>query len=202
MLGIRIVSVALATAIVTTLLMGLSVAAAPAGQQSSGVYSLANSSPVAGAWSTLLRTDSGIRMTLHTAQLDPGGAYTVWWIIFNNPAACQHGVEELGLRCSEGDLLPFGGDPAVTSSVLLATGHVIGNNGIGNFAAHLRVGQFTNDVLWGNGLLDPYGAEIHLIVRSHGDPIPGLVTEQISTVNGGCDINDCASQQFAAYPAP
>jgi hypothetical protein len=176
-------------------LLGASAAAAPASTQSSGVYSLSDGNPVDGAGATLLRTDSSIRMTLHTTQLDPGGTYTVWWIIFNNPAACTDAFHGLGLLCGEGDL----GSPAVAASVLFATGHVVGQNGKGNFGAHLHVGQMTNDVLFGPGLLDPRGAEIHVIVRSHGDPIPGLVREQISTVGGGCDINTCESQQFAAF---
>lgn len=190
-------TILVATSIIAGMsLLASSVAAAPAQHQSSGIYRLADGSPVAGGSATLVRNGSGVRMTLHTSQLNPGGAYTVWWVIFNDPDACTEGVPDLGLRCSEEDL----GSPAVAASVLLATGHVVGKNGRGNFGAHLSTGQLTNDVLFGPGLLDPLGAEIHLIVRGHGDPIPGLVKAQISTVDGGCDINTCESQQFAAFP--
>ncbi|HUG15898.1 MAG TPA: hypothetical protein VMM78_12880 [Thermomicrobiales bacterium] len=198
MLKARFVKAALAAALITAFLIGSSVAAAPAGQQSSGVYSFADGSPVDGAHATLLRNDGGIRMTLTTSGLDAGGTYTIWWVIFNNPEACTDGVHGLGLLCGAGDL----GSGDVAASVLYATGHVVGKNGKGNFGAHLSVGQMTNDVLFGPGLLDPRGAEVHLIVRGHGDPIPGLVREQISTVDGGCSINDCESQQFAAFAGP
>lgn len=200
MLWRRLVRVTLIVSALAVLIGGASVAAAPAARQSSNVYAFADASEVDGAWSTLLRNDGGVRMTVHTSQLDAGGAYTVWWVIFNNPAACTHGMPELGLLCGEGDLLAFGGDPAVMSSVLYAAGHVVGMNGKATFGAHLRVGQLTNDVLWGDGLLDARGAEIHLVVRSHGDPIPGIVSEQIRTFGGACDINTCEDQQFAAYP--
>ena len=40
---------------------------------------------VEGSSSTLLRTDTGITMTIHTSGLDPHAVHTVWWVIFNNP---------------------------------------------------------------------------------------------------------------------
>ena len=36
------------------------------------------------------------------------------------------------------------------------------------------------------GLLDAQAAEVHLLIRSHGPKIPGLVDQMISTFNGGC----------------
>lgn len=178
----------------------LSAAAAPAVAQSSGVYWFADASPVPGAWSTLRRNDNGVTMTLHTTGLDPGATYTVWWVVFNNPAACTHGAGDL--QCGEGDLAPFGGDPAVMSSALWATGHVVGNDGVATFAARLNVGRTHGQVLFGDGLLNAHQAEIHLVVRSHGAPIPGMVKAQTHTFEGGCEINVCVDQQFAAFPAP
>lgn len=119
---------------------------------------------------------------------------------FNNPAACDN-------SCNAPDL----GNPAVLGTVLYAAGHVIGPNGKGNFAAHLAVGdtsgdsfpvEFPGDLV---GLIAPLEAEIHLVVRSHGPPLPGQVAEQISTFNGGgChdpgDPTDaCEDQQFAVH---
>ena len=54
--------------------------------------------------------------------------------------------------------------------------------------------------MFGSGLLEAQGAEVHLILRTHGLPIPGWVDEQISTFEGGCEVNVCANQQFAIHP--
>ena len=83
---------------------------------------------VPGASSTLVRTQDAITMTIHTSGLDPGAAYTVWWIIFNNPGACSDGV------CGLDDF----GNGAAAPPLLWAAAHVIGNSGVGNFAAHLE----------------------------------------------------------------
>jgi hypothetical protein len=37
------------------------------------------------------------------------------------------------------------------------------------------------------------------MLRTHGPPIPGQVNEQMSTFNGGCDINACEDQQCAVH---
>lgn len=151
------------------------------------VRRFSDDSVVVGARSTLVRNDAGVRMTIHTSDLESGAAYTVWWVVFNNPGACDGG-------CDADDF----GNPAVGASVVFATGHVLPPTGVGNFADHLKVGD-TRGALFGAGLQAPRGAEIHLVIRSHGAPIPGLVHEQISSVEGGCHVNVCEDTQFAAH---
>lgn len=48
----------------------------------------------------LVRTDSGVAMTLHTSGLAAGDAVTVW-IIFNHPEKCTAGTPPF--RCGEPD---------------------------------------------------------------------------------------------------
>jgi hypothetical protein len=48
-----------------------------------------------------------------------------------------------------------------------ATGHVIGGSGTATFAAMVTV-RDTSRALFGPGLTDPTGADIHLLVRDHG----------------------------------
>jgi hypothetical protein len=143
--------------------------------------------------SNLVRNKHGVTMNIFTTELDPGAVYTVWWIIFNEPENCP----EAG--CSGADLGTTNG------AVIWATGHVVGNDGFVNLSAHLSEGDTSGDQpfpLPGNdvGLVDASKAEIHLVVRTHGDPIPGSVYEQLSTFLGGCDDNTCADQQFAVHP--
>jgi hypothetical protein len=133
-------------------------------------------------------------------------AYTVWWIVFNNPANCSDGA------CGEDDIFIFDEDgniigpnvpgrEAAEISVLWAAGNVVGVAGNAGFAGHLQEGKIKGDINFGPGLTNVDGAEIHLVVRTHGPAIPGRVKEQISTFLGGCDVNVCDDVQFA-LPAP
>lgn len=161
------------------------------------VFWLSNRTTVPGSAATLVRNASGVTMTLQTSGL-PAGAYTTWWVIFNNPAACSNGV------CGEDDLPAFGGAPAVNASVVFATGHVVSENGTANFGAWLGVGE-TDGALFGPGLVNVYGAEIHNVVRSHGEVLPAFMPSQISSFNGGCPAgtppgpNSCFNVQGAIH---
>jgi hypothetical protein len=89
----------------------------------------------------------------------------------------------------------------VNTAVGFAAGHVVSPSGKGNFGGYVSVGDPTGFFI-GTGLWDPRGAEVHLVVRSHGQPIPGRVKEQISTFEGGCDVNVCVDKQFAMHLPP
>ena len=186
----------------------------------SAVRRFADASIVSGSSASLVRADDNVAMTLQTTELDPGATYTMWWVVFNNPEYCIAGTPFS--TCGEGDIFETDengnlildddgnpilqvneddgtfGTPEVNVSVVFATGHVVGEDGAGNFGAGLREGK-TSGALFGPGLADAQGAEIHLIVRTHGEPIPGMVNKQISTVDGGCGINTCVDQQFAVF---
>ena len=144
------------------------------------------------AVSNLVRTDHGVSMTIRTNMLDPG-AYTNWFVIFNDPSSCAVSP------CGEDDL-DASNENGVGSSILFATGNVVGASGKGGFAAHLSEGD-TNGALFGPGLIDSRAAEVHLIVRYHGPVIPALMPAQINSVGGGCGlmIFDCADVQAAVH---
>ncbi len=135
--------------------------------------------------STLHRNSSGITVNFKATGLTPGYAYTIWWVIWNNPENCTTPG-----ACTDID---FGIADAVQVEVMGATGHVVGNSGKGNFSAHLNENDDSSTVnpLFGlpgyGGLLDAQKAEVHLVLRSHGPAIPGMVNEQISSYEGGCD---------------
>jgi hypothetical protein len=146
--------------------------------------------------SSLTRTDAGISMTVQAEGLVPGHAHTIWFVAFNSPQDCIGG-------CQVDDVLANRGTPAVR----FAAGHVAGNSGRANFGGHLAVGNTGGPPCapgpslgsCGPGLLDARGAIIHLIVRTHGAAIPELLSEQISSFNGGCPPNACANLQFAEH---
>lgn len=182
-------------AMLAAVLVGATLIAGPAARDTVGVFRFSDGTAVGGAASTLARTDAGVSMTLRTSDLDPGAAYTVWWVIFNNPENCS------APGCSLDDLEDPALQAAVNSAVGFAAGHIVSRDGTGNFGGHVSVGDSTGFFL-GTGLWNPRGAEVHLVVRSHGQPIPGRVKEQIATFDGGCDVNVCVDKQFAMHLTP
>lgn len=155
----------------------------------------------------LHRSKEGANLGIETTELVPGDAYTIWWIIFNNPDACAPP------GCSGADFPANGGDPAVEASVMNATGRVADSDGNATFSAFLPAGfmhtnrESTNPrQAFGPGLQNVRGAEIHVVVRSHG-PSSGNI-EQISTLFADCNADDgtggmvCFDAQAAVFPLP
>ncbi|NIR88294.1 MAG: hypothetical protein GWO40_17630 [Gammaproteobacteria bacterium] len=148
---------------------------------------------------TLVRTRNEVWVNISSADLDPDSAYTVWWVVFNNPDECfgDCGLDDLG-------------SPAVDAGVFYAAGFVTDLDGTANASFHLKAGpppegaDFLLDARGDGDGLDRgngFGADIHLIVRTHEGLIPGRVAEQIGSFAGACDVNACEDQQFAIFPA-
>ncbi|HEU0304411.1 MAG TPA: hypothetical protein VFR32_07515 [Gaiellaceae bacterium] len=179
----------LATALVATVAV-LPAQAGPAVRSVGPVVMFMTTTEVPGAWSALVRTEDAVAATFHTSGLEPGSAATLWWVFFNNPAAC---VDE----CNLPDLFV----PAVQASVQFAAGHLIGGAGIANYGGYIGEGDTSgcaSPTLPCNGLLDSQEAEVHLVVRTHGQALPGVIDEQISSFNGGCNPT-CANVQASVH---
>ena len=180
----------------------------------SSTYMMTDASSVNGDSSTLARTKDRISATFQTSDLQEGNAYTMWWVIFNNPEECEHPVPGI-TSCGEGDVFgePFGKTP-VQVSVQYAAGNIVSQTGTINLGADLNVGELPTkpgQLVFGPGLIDAKKAEVHLVVRDHGPAIPGMVEAQLTTFGGGCTPatdptgtgpvgpNECADVQFAAH---
>ena len=103
----------------------------------------------------------------------------------------------------------FGDAPGPPNSTY-AAGHVVGGSGKGNFTAHKSAGEIFNN---------PLSAEVHMVIRSHGIAVPGIIPEQIHTFLGGCNpdltfpegpgriwpdsdqVGYCANIQVAVHPS-
>ena len=99
--------------------------------------------------------------------------------------------------CGEDDLGIAG------NSVFYAGGFVTGKDGSANVSVHVEAGDLASgiDVLIPGGL-DPgngFGAEMHLIIRSHGKIIEGMADVQVGSFFGACDINICVDHQAVAF---
>ncbi|MGH9010427.1 MAG: hypothetical protein ACRDYF_11375 [Acidimicrobiia bacterium] len=155
------------------------------------------------AWAVLSTDEAGAATTMHTTGLEPGSAYTLWWVIFNHPERCLTG--HAGLRCGPPDLF----NPEVDASMLFAAGAVVGEPGEATFESYRAQGDTSGAVVLpvmknpAPGLTAPRTAEIHLVVRNHGPARPGYVEEQTTTMNGGCDVGQpnfpCRDEQYAAF---
>ena len=105
--------------------------------------------------STLIRTDQGVTANLSASGLTPG-VYTFW------------------MRVDAPGLGPVAGRLA---------GHVVGQDGILNFSAHVSEGEVLSGhpILPSGALQDPLHATITLVVRTHGPADPGRIYEQTHT---------------------
>jgi hypothetical protein len=165
---------------------------------------------VAGGWTALVRNDNGVASTVHGTELVPGTVVTLWWVVFNDPAQCKYGSSpfppgaEGKARCALGDVL-F--NPAAQASVQYAGGHVIGGSGDADYGAYLAEGDTSgcaSPSLPCAGLIDSRAADVHLVLRTHGPAVPGLVDEQLSSFNGGCNpgepnVGQCMNLQASTH---
>ena len=146
---------------------------------------------VVGAEAKLQSSEAGLRLRLKTAELEPNTAVTIWWVIFNNPEQCAgYPDTECGLADLE--------NPDVAAEITYATGEVVNRNGRARFSASLAPGH-TAQEWFGNGLINPTTAEVHVIVHSHGPVIPELEVDMLSTFRGGCRDDEMIAPGHPAY---
>ncbi len=149
---------------------------------------------VTGAMSQLLRRDGEVQLQFNTNGLEPGGAYTLWIVAFNNPGACSGGGDGV---CTGDDL----GNADAEVSAFWGAGKVIDNEGgVGNFQLTVEEGVTPGQVLFGAGMQDAQEAEIHWILEYHGQASdnPEILYDQLNMFFGGCNPT-CADVQFAVH---
>lgn len=161
--------------------------------------------PAEGDQSSLSRHGQFVTVEVETSGLDPLSSYTIWAVIFNDPRFCAStpcGLTDLAL-------LP-GHDPRVQSSMVNITGGSSDADGRGMFSGEVWKtfrGAAPRQPAFGPGLLNARKAEIHIVVRGHGQPA-GLedLIESIASHRGGCnDANavqpPCEDQQISVHTA-
>ncbi len=169
---------------------------------------------IEGAEAVLIRMEHGISMSFETFELEPGEIYTAWWVIFNNPENCSDAdclLDDIFLMDGDEFMLDHNGrrqpnrmqrDTAQITQ-MRATSAVADDNGYAMFRAHLPVGDTSDYVDFGPGLIDPMAAEIHVVLRTHGQPDPEHLWDQHFTAWGGCPDPDnrepCKNVQFATF---
>jgi hypothetical protein len=137
-----------------------------------------NSGTVDGATAEITRSRHGIRYRIDTTSLNPGHAYSVWFVVINDPALCTTSP------CAASQFLT---DPAADAQVTWGQEGEVGRaDGTARFRARIDAGPLLDGWLRVQGLDDPMGAEIHLVLNDHGPVLPGLEREMLSTYRAGC----------------
>jgi hypothetical protein len=137
---------------------------------------LGKTGPVDGASASLVRNANGVSYHLSTTGLTPGNAYTLWFVVINNPAAC------MATPCAAPDFLT---NAAPDAQVRYAAGSVAGASGRGTFAGSVKEGPLSG-WLADRSFHNVMGAEIHLVVNDHGPMLPAFMPGMIHTYRGGC----------------
>lgn len=127
---------------------------------------------------SLVRSRDGIRYRIDTTDLVPGNAYTVWLVVINDPSACDANP------CTAPQLI---GDPVVDGQVTWGRDGEVGRaDGTARFRSAIEAGPLLDGWLQVQGLDDPMGAEIHLVLNDHGPVIRNLQREMLTTYRAGC----------------
>ena len=160
----------------------------------------------------LNRTRNEIWGSVHVTDLNPNSAFTIWAVIFNRPEECL--TNPAGpVHCSATDLAAVP-NPARASAFNVGAFVTGFGNGTANVSVHIRSGAPPDGafVLFGEGGLNDngvrpglhagngFGAEVHLVIRTHGAILPGAITAQLSILNGGCLPNTCRNVDVATFP--
>jgi hypothetical protein len=128
--------------------------------------------------------EAKVAFKLATRGLERRHAYTNWLFVYNFPQACIDPDAARGFRCGHGDF----GNAAAGFSLMYGTGAVSTEAGKAVFAGE-RHALDMDRVLLGPGLLEPKGAEVHIMVRDHGPASkdPKMLEQQTGTVDGNCN---------------
>lgn len=113
----------------------------------------------------LIRSKNGLDARMMVADLEPGHAYTFWWIIFNRPHKCAQ------TPCASADLM------AASGAVHYASGAVAGENGTANASFSTDSGGPPDGAIGDPSLPEAglrrdrgFKAEVHLVMVDHGIP--------------------------------
>jgi hypothetical protein len=128
------------------------------------------------AQATLVRRSGGVSFRFGATDLRAGHAYTIWFVVINNPAACASSP------CSGPDIIL---NAATDSQVTYGAGHIGGGAGRGTFAGSFQAGAI-DGWLPDGGLWDPMTAQIQLVLNDHGPVLPSYLPEMTHTYRAGC----------------
>jgi hypothetical protein len=176
----------------------LATGASPVIEATSAIGEFPGSSSGISGQATLTRSADGLSVDQDFVGLTPGYAYTIWWVIFDNPQGCAAACmpSDLGRRQAQATLVNGGGFVADGNTRFyssdLARHDVEG--------AQVQAGD-------PSGVDNPYGAEVHLVLRNHGaaEADAADLALQISTFGQFCNlpiVGGCQNVTAAVFEPP
>ena len=188
-------------------------------RQATDVFQFGTGEPRRSA-AVLTRERDRLSLSVSALDLFPNSAYTVWWVVFNQPQNClePNACNPTGDVFESPGVLSSTQIPITENSASRATGFVTGDDGVANFTAELIGGMLPTGTFVQHGWSEPVApgpddnagllsgnglrAEVHALLRSHGPAVAGSVAEQISTFNGLCDVQECTNVQGMIFQPP
>jgi hypothetical protein len=132
---------------------------------------------IEGATATVISNENGIALRFATSNLEENHAYTLWVAMINNPEECSESP------CPSPEVL--GNSDALQTEMTLGDSLLYSDEALMEFSSFIPAGDVPEG-WFGNGLTNPLGAEIHLVVQDHGELIPDMASTMLNTVRGGC----------------
>ena len=129
---------------------------------------------------TLTRHNNSVHLRVAATGLDATAVYSAWFVIFNKPEKCADNTPG---GCALDDI----GVPAVKAAVINAGGFLSGADGSGYFSGTLEPGKAPSGMCCFGKLMSGMKSEIHVLLLTHGTPVPGTVNAHMSTPDGGTD---------------
>ncbi len=153
--------------------------------------------------SVIVRSPRGVSTHISTSGLVPDHAVTIWLVIFNRPENCTGpcDVEDLADVRTEPDAMWAGGAIVPSTERVTVPGFVRTGDTEGSTNPPFGLPPI--------GLTNPFGAELHLVIKTHGPVIRSLEWEMTHTLAAGCNDappgfgtpgpNACAEIQFSEH---
>ena len=162
-----------------------------------GVSGIEQGDPIEGAWGYTRIRHRSATIRVGATGLEPGHTYTMWVVYFNDSTLCVDG-------CNGPDLSVAG------AGVIFGDGKVGRPDGTAVFTARLRNGagaEYVGETPPPPFAFAPFKAgennEFHIVIKSHGPKIPGLVRQQLNSFGGGCEVSvGPLPEQVGDFPVP
>jgi hypothetical protein len=132
---------------------------------------------IEGGQAELFVTEEGITVNFRTAELEEGHVYSAWIVILNNPENCETSP------CTATDILA--NTDSTNAEVTWGDGILVGTDQRMSFAGFLPAGEVPEG-WYGNGITNPFAAEIHVVINDHGTLIPEMASSMLNSYRGGC----------------
>jgi len=162
------------------------------------VFNLATFSPIDLTWARLNREEASHECKEHTRGLPPGHVVILSYVVYNAPQNCTNPTP--WSWCSFPDAQNFATQP----SLQVIDGAIADADGVAQLrnTVGLGVDGAAGQVVFGGGLTNVAGSEVHFLTTDKGLPIEGRLEEQLTTFGGGCDVGPCVDLQFALFRGP